>query len=92
VTVPIPGNYTCNDPDPKGWWVKGNYEFAGGVQDTTSSNAYLLGDPVRPGQMARLPYAHAVQLNRGARVRTMRRERALGRRLASTVTPCVRRW
>ncbi|HYL51793.1 MAG TPA: hypothetical protein VEZ15_07480, partial [Acidimicrobiia bacterium] len=47
VTVPIPGNYTCNDSDPKGCWVKINYQFAGGVQDTTSWNAYLLGDPVR---------------------------------------------
>ncbi len=47
VTIPIPGNYTCTDGDPQGCWVKINYQFAGGVQDTTSWNAYLLGDPVR---------------------------------------------
>jgi len=47
VTVPIPNNYTCNDSDPQGCWLKINYLFAGGVNDTTSWNAYLLGDPVR---------------------------------------------
>ena len=46
-TIPIPANYTCNDTDPNGCWVKINYQFAGGVTDTTSWNAYLLGDPVR---------------------------------------------
>jgi hypothetical protein len=47
VTVPIPNNYTCNDSDPQGCWLKINYLFSGGVNDTTSWNAYLLGDPVR---------------------------------------------
>jgi Putative Flp pilus-assembly TadE/G-like len=47
VQVPIPGNYTCQDADPQGCWLKINYLFAGGVNDTTSWSAYLLGDPVR---------------------------------------------
>ena len=47
VTIPIPTNYTCNDGDPKGCWLRINYQFTGGVQDTTSWNAFLVGDPVR---------------------------------------------
>jgi Flp pilus assembly protein TadG len=47
VTIPIPNNYTCKDSDPQGCWLKINYLFAGGVNDTTAWNAYLLGDPVR---------------------------------------------
>ena len=47
VTIPIPNNYKCNDSDPQGCWLKINYLFGGGVNDTTSWNAYLLGDPVR---------------------------------------------
>jgi Flp pilus assembly protein TadG len=47
VTIPIPNNYTCNDGDPNGCWIKINYLFTGGVTDTTSWNASLLGDPVR---------------------------------------------
>jgi hypothetical protein len=47
VTIPIPPDYTCNDSDPEGCWVKINYQFTGGVNDTTSWNAVLLGDPVR---------------------------------------------
>ena len=47
VQIPIPANYSCNDADPQGCWVTINYLFAGGVNDTTSWNAYLLGDPVR---------------------------------------------
>ena len=47
VTIPIPANYTCNDNDPNGCWVKINYQFASAISDTTSWNAYLLGDPVR---------------------------------------------
>ncbi len=47
VTIPIPSNYTCKDADPLGCWLKINYLFKGGVNDTTSWNAYLLGDPVR---------------------------------------------
>ena len=47
VTVPIPAGYTCNDSDPQGCWLKINYQFSGGINDTTSWNAYLLGDPVR---------------------------------------------
>ena len=47
VKVPIPSTYTCNDGAPLGCWLKINYLFAGGVSDTTSWNAFLLGDPVR---------------------------------------------
>jgi hypothetical protein len=47
VTIPIPTNYTCNDSDQLGCWLKINYLFTAGVTDTTSWNAYLLGDPVR---------------------------------------------
>jgi hypothetical protein len=47
VTIPIPSNYTCNDSDQLGCWLKINYTFQAGVNDTTSWNAHLLGDPVR---------------------------------------------
>ena len=47
VTIPIPSNYTCSDADPLGCWLKINYTFASNINDTTSWNAYLLGDPVR---------------------------------------------
>ncbi len=47
VTVPIPSSYSCNDSEPKDCWVRIQYTFTGGVQDTTSWEAYLLGDPVR---------------------------------------------
>jgi hypothetical protein len=47
VTIPIPSGYTCHDDDPQGCWVKINYQFTGGISDTTSWNAFLLGDPVR---------------------------------------------
>jgi hypothetical protein len=47
VEVPIPPDYTCDDDDPEGCWLRINYEFTGGVNDTTSWNAFLLGDPVR---------------------------------------------
>jgi Putative Flp pilus-assembly TadE/G-like len=47
VTIQLPANYTCADNDPNGCWVTINYNFAGGVNDTTSWNAFLIGDPVR---------------------------------------------
>jgi hypothetical protein len=47
ITIPIPTNYTCNDADQLGCWLKINYKFASSINDTTSWNAYLLGDPVR---------------------------------------------
>jgi Flp pilus assembly protein TadG len=46
VTIPIPANYTCDESDPNGCWTKINYQFTGGISDTTSWNAALLGDPV----------------------------------------------
>ena len=47
VTVPIPANYTCNDASPQGCWIKLNYQFTGGINDTTSWTAVIEGDPVR---------------------------------------------
>ena len=47
VRVPIPSNYTCEDSDTNGCWLKIDYNFSGPVHDVTSWNAYLLGDPVR---------------------------------------------
>jgi hypothetical protein len=47
ITIPIPGDYTCADADAEGCWLKINYLFQAGINDTTSWNAYLLGDPVR---------------------------------------------
>ena len=46
-TIPMPGDYKCKDVDPNGCWVTIDYNFAGAVTDTTSWNAYLIGDPVR---------------------------------------------
>ena len=47
VTIPIPSNYTCSDSLATGCWVRINYKFSSGLHDTTSWNAFLLGDPVR---------------------------------------------
>ena len=47
ITIPIPSDYTCDDSNPLGCWLKINYKFAKTINDTTSWNAYLLGDPVR---------------------------------------------
>jgi hypothetical protein len=48
VTIPIPADYKCADDDPTGCWVKIDYLFpTGAINDTTSWNAFLLGDPVR---------------------------------------------
>jgi hypothetical protein len=48
VTIPIPADYKCDDSDPNGCWVKIDYLFPnGGITDTTSWNAFLVGDPVR---------------------------------------------
>lgn len=53
VKVPIPTSYTCREKlpngqdNPQGCFLRINYQFSGGLQDTTSWNAYLLGDPVR---------------------------------------------
>jgi hypothetical protein len=49
VSVPIPNGYTCNDGDPNGCWVKIRYEYGSGtvVQDTTTWEASIEGDPVR---------------------------------------------
>jgi Flp pilus assembly protein TadG len=49
VRVPIPTNYTCDDLDPLGCWVKIEFIFPGGkgVHDTTTWRATMEGDPVR---------------------------------------------
>jgi hypothetical protein len=46
--IPIPNNYTCTSSDPLGCWLKLSAVFSsGGVQDTTTWVAYILGEPVR---------------------------------------------
>jgi Flp pilus assembly protein TadG len=47
VRIELPDDYVCDDNEPEGCWVRINYEFAGGLQDTTSWTASLEGDPVR---------------------------------------------
>jgi hypothetical protein len=47
--VPIPANYTCTDGSPTGCWTRLEYSYGTGttVNDTTTWQAYILGDPVR---------------------------------------------
>lgn len=45
--VEIPDDYSCADADPDACWVKIRLAFGGGVNDTTTWSARLLGDPVR---------------------------------------------
>ncbi len=47
--VPIPDDYTCNDSDPLGCWTRLRFTYPNGtsVSDTTTWEAYMLGDPVR---------------------------------------------
>jgi Flp pilus assembly protein TadG len=44
--IPIPDDYTCNFNDPTGCWVRINFQFPSGTQDTTSWEASLEGNPV----------------------------------------------
>jgi hypothetical protein len=47
VDVPIPDNYTCDSALPTGCWTKVLADFPGGVSDTTTWSASILGSPVR---------------------------------------------
>ena len=47
--MPIPVGYSCDDTDPKGCWVRIEYDYGSGttVEDTTTWTAAIEGDPVR---------------------------------------------
>jgi hypothetical protein len=47
VDVPIPDDYDCDDTLPTGCWTKVLADFPGGVNDTTTWSASILGSPVR---------------------------------------------
>jgi hypothetical protein len=47
VDVPIPHNYTCAENQATGCWVLVKATFPGGVSDTTTWSAWILGSPVR---------------------------------------------
>ncbi|MDZ7675154.1 MAG: pilus assembly protein TadG-related protein [Acidimicrobiales bacterium] len=47
VVVPIPDDYWCDRDDPDGCWIKVLADFPGGVNDTTTWAAEVIGDPVR---------------------------------------------
>jgi hypothetical protein len=46
ISAPIPSTYTCTTSDPNACWFKIRATFSGGVEDTTTWQAYMLGDPV----------------------------------------------
>jgi hypothetical protein len=47
--VRIPSDYTCNDSDPLGCWTRLRFTYPSttNVSDTTTWQAYMLGEPVR---------------------------------------------
>jgi hypothetical protein len=45
--VPIPEGHTCDEADPNGCWITVLADFPGGVADTTTWAAEIIGDPVR---------------------------------------------
>ena len=47
VDIPIPDDYDCDDHLNSGCWTKVMADFPGGVQDTTTWSASILGSPVR---------------------------------------------
>lgn len=47
VDIPIPTDYTCDDTIATGCWAKVLADFPGGVNDTTTWSAAILGSPVR---------------------------------------------
>lgn len=47
VDVPIPESYDCDENVPTGCWTKVLADFPGGVNDTTTWSASILGSPVR---------------------------------------------
>ena len=48
ITIPIPGDYSCNFASLGGCWYRVNVGFGGGgVHDVTTWDATVVGDPVR---------------------------------------------
>lgn len=47
VDIPIPDDYTCDESALTGCWVKVLADFPGGVSDTTTWSAAILGNPIR---------------------------------------------
>lgn len=47
VDIPIPDDYTCDQGELTGCWVKVQADFPGGVNDTTTWSASILGNPIR---------------------------------------------
>ena len=47
VDIPIPANYTCNSAVASECWIKVRAAFPGGVTDTTTWSAAILGNPIR---------------------------------------------
>jgi hypothetical protein len=45
--IPIPDDYDCDYEDPAGCWIRIRFQFPGGIEDTTSWEARLEGNPVR---------------------------------------------
>lgn len=45
--VPIPDGYDCDYTDPQGCWLRIRFSYPAGVQDTTTWQARLGGNPVR---------------------------------------------
>jgi hypothetical protein len=45
--IPIPANYDCNVSSAFGCWITISYNLDGSINDTTTWNARLEGDPVR---------------------------------------------
>ncbi|MEX0767304.1 MAG: hypothetical protein WD029_02415, partial [Microthrixaceae bacterium] len=47
VDIPIPSNYTCTPAIATQCWIKVRAAFPGGVADTTTWSAAILGNPIR---------------------------------------------
>ncbi len=47
IDIPIPSNYTCATSSQTGCWFRVLGDFPGGVNDTTTWSATILGNPVR---------------------------------------------
>jgi hypothetical protein len=46
-SIAIPDGYSCNTASVLGCWVRVRFQYPGGVTDTTTWNAEIVGDPVR---------------------------------------------
>ena len=47
IRIPIPSTYTCTANQPGGCWFRLQVSFPGGVNDTTTWTAQIIGDPIR---------------------------------------------